>query len=404
MSRPRALVLTPQLPWPLDDGGRIGLHQFTWSVARACDTTLIAMVPPTAAAAVLPPALEVLGVRLVTVPHTPPPAWIAAAHGVFGPWPYTLARYRDTHFHAMLQRLVREVRPTFALINHLHLATYADALEGTALVLREHNVESRWLARYAATRTNPLVRAYAQHQASRMRTAEAQLCERMDLVLAIHDDEARELRQLAPRARIEVVPVALDPERYCAPVRQTPPVVLLTASFGWPPNSEGARRFLAHGWPRVRAAHPQARLRLVGKALPDALAAFARSQGAEAVGYVHDIAPEFAQASALVVPLWAGAGMRVKIVEALFARLPVVSTALGAEGLALESGRDVLLGETPEALGDAIAALLAAPARIDAMAAAGHATAMGRWSLEALAGPMVERCLAVARAAAGSAR
>src|SRR5439155_24178750 len=133
--------------------------------------------------------------------------------------------------------------------------------------------------------------------------------------------------------------------------------------WDWPPNPDGGRRFIDRGWPRVRARVPQARLRVVGKAMPESLTEAARDAGAEPVGYVESMAPEFARAAVLVVPLWIGAGARVKIVEAMAARLPVVTTTLGAEGLGLEPGRHAAFADTPEALGDAIADLLQEPGR-----------------------------------------
>ena len=92
---------------------------------------------------------------------------------------------------------------------------------------------------------------------------------------------------------------------------------------------------------------PGARLRLAGKGIPQHLAAEARKAGAEPVGYVDDMASEFARASVLVVPLWVGAGARVKIIEALAARVPVVSTGLGAEGLGLVPGAHYLRADFP---------------------------------------------------------
>jgi hypothetical protein len=81
MSRPSALVLTPRLPWPLDDGGRIGLWQTVWSVSRSFDTTLISLVPPADAGGPVPPALAALGIEILRVPHRPPWTPVALVRG-----------------------------------------------------------------------------------------------------------------------------------------------------------------------------------------------------------------------------------------------------------------------------------------------------------------------------------
>lgn len=398
MSRPAALVLTPRTPWPLDDGGRVGLWQTVWAMAQGYDTTLVTLVPESGEAPPEPAALAALGVRVVRIPHTPPPLPLALVRGTFGRWPYTLARYRSERVARALREVVARVRPRLAFVNHLHLAPYTPELRPATVVLRQHNVESSWLARYAASRPDPLTRAYAAFQARRMRHAERELCEAADLVLAIHDDEAAELRALAPAARVATIPVAVDETRFLAHAASRPARVLLTGAFGWQPNTEGALRFLADGWGRVHARHGQAMLRLVGKDLGPALAARARAAGAEPVGYVKAIEPEFAAASVLVVPLWVGAGMRVKIVEGMMAGVPVVATPLAAEGMRLEHGRHLLLAETPGTLADAVSELLDDPVRAQALAAAGQAEARARWSMATVAAETLRHCEAAVAA------
>jgi glycosyltransferase involved in cell wall biosynthesis len=380
------------MPWPLDDGGRIGLWQTVRSVAHSFDTTLVSLVPPADAEAPLPEPLRRLGIDVIRLPHRPPWTPVAVAQGVLGPWPYTLARYRNRVLEMTLRRLVAERRPVLAFINHLHLATYLDVLGGLTTVLRAHNLEHLWLARYAERIGNPGAHLYACYQARRMRRTEAELCAAFDLVLAIRDEEAEVLRRLAPRTRVEVVPVGIDLDRYRERISSQPPIVALVGSWEWAPNVDGARTFLERGWDRVRSRVGGVRLRVVGKRMPRELAQLARRVGAEAVGYVEDMTIEFAQASVLVVPLWMGAGVRVKIVEALAARLPVATTTLGAEGLGLEPGVHALFGDTPETLGDAVVQVLSSPERAEGMSEAGRQFARERFSLDAVVRRTAELC------------
>jgi glycosyltransferase involved in cell wall biosynthesis len=403
VSRPSALVLTPRLPWPLDDGGRIGLYQTVWSVAREYDTTLVSIVPEDEAEWPVPEALSALGVETIRVGHRPPWTPFALARGALGRWPYMLERYRNARYDATLRRLVAERRPRFALVNHLHMATYLDALGGVPAVLRAHNLEHLWLERYAGRVTNPAVRAYALDQVRRMERAEADLFSRCALVLAIQDEEGAAIRALAPGTRVETIPLGIDVNRYRARAPESPSIVALIGSWDWAPNADGGRVFLERGWPRVRDAVPGARLRLLGKRMSPLLAQAARRVGAEAVGYVDDMSVEFARAAVMVVPLWMGSGVRVKIVEGLAARVPVATTTIGAEGLGLEPGVHATFAESPEDLGDAIAGLLRDPERARATAEAGCAFVTGRYSLDAVGRRTLELCRAVAGAAAGAA-
>jgi glycosyltransferase involved in cell wall biosynthesis len=404
--RRAAIVATPRFPWPLDDGGRIALWQTVWSATRAYDVTLVSFVASGAERDPLPGPVRDLGIEVVRIPHRPPASLVAAWRGLVGRWPYTLARYRDPAFERALSRVAETRRPAFALLNNLHLATYLKTLAPIPVVLRPQNVEHRWMARYAQSRGLSAVGWYAGLQAARLRRAEAELCGRAALVLAIQEGEAELLRSLAPGARVETLPVGIDLERFGSPATpappaiptpENPPIVLLAGSFAWPPNAEGARRFLIESWPRVAAAEPRARLRLAGKDPPPALAAAARRAGAELAGSVDSMPAEFARATLLVVPLWVGAGARVKIVEALAARLPVVGTPLAAEGLGLKDGADYLEGATPTDLAERIVDLLRSPERRASLARAGRSVAEARWSLPAVAAVQNALCASVAR-------
>lgn len=400
MTRPPALVLTPRLPWPTDDGGRIVAWQGLLAAAESHDVSLLTFAPPEDRSAP-PRELTDRGVHVIRVPFKPPSTVIAAWRGLFGRWPYSLARYRSKAFDRAVREEIARRRPVVAYVHHLHLATYVDALGGVPMVLREHNVEFLWMARYARAEGASARGAYAALQAVRLRGAESELCRRAALVLAIQNEEARVLRLLAPTARVETLPVGVD--LAALPARQpvSPPVVLLAASFEWAPNTTGALRFLREGWPRLRAAAPGAVLRLAGKGPPAALREACAEAGVELAADVPSMAAEYARATLLLVPVWVGAGARVKIVEALAAGVPVVSTAIGAEGLDLEAEKHFVAGETAESLADAAAELLRNADRRESLAKEGRAVAAARWSLPAVAA-LQARYLAEASAASSA--
>jgi glycosyltransferase involved in cell wall biosynthesis len=384
-SRRTALVLTPRLPWPEDDGGRIAMAQSIWAAAQEYDVTVISFAPAGVAPAPMPDAWRDLVIDVKAVPHRPSSGAVALARGLFGSLPYTLARYRSGEFGRAVDECVGRLRPAFALANNLHMASYVDRMNGVPFVLREQNLEHLWMQRYAEDSLRGAARAYARLQAKRLEQAERSYCRAAALTLAIQDGERDALRALAPGARVETLPVGIDLDRYPEPRRGEPPVVLLAGSFAWPPNAEGAIRFLSEGWPRVRAAASSARLRIAGKAPPAWLVAAARTVGAEVAADVPSMPEEMARATVMVVPLWSGAGARVKIMEAMAARLPVITTPLGVEGLGLEPGRHYIEGASAEDLGDLTASLLRDPERRSSLAREGRAHAEAHWSHVAVA-------------------
>ena len=356
-----------------------------WAAAREWDVTLISFVPAGTESEPVPAALSEMGVVVERVPFRPAPAPAVAVSGVVGRWPYTLSRYRSHAFDNLLRDRLERRRPAYVFANHLHMATYADVLDRTPMILREHNVEHSWMERYAHAGGFTPAGLYARVQVGRLRNAERALCRRAALTLAIQDRETECLRTLAPGARVETLPVGVDLARFGPRLPADPPVLLVAGSFAWEPNLAGALRFLREGWPRVRAAHPRARLWIAGKAQPATLRNLARETGAECAPDVPSMADEFARASVLIVPLWVGAGARVKIVEAFAASLPVVSTPEGAEGLGLTPGKHYAEGATPADLAEAAMGVLREPARGEALARAGRAFAEAHWSHDRVA-------------------
>jgi len=396
VSRLAVLVLTPLLPWPLDDGGRIAAWQSVWAASRAYEPTLVSLVPAGEEATPLPPVFERYGVCVIRVPHQPPGTLTAAWEGLFGRWPYTLARYRNPELPGVLRDLVAGTRPRFAIVNHLHMATYMEDLGDVPVVLREHNLEYVWMKRYAQRLGLMPAGIYARTQIHRLREAEVELSRKASLVLAIQPGEAAELSRMAPGVRTEVLPLGVDLSKYAEPHPGEPPIVLLAGSFAWKPNVDGAIQFMRNGWPRVVARVPRARLRVVGKDPPGSLRRAADRIGVEMVGYVDSMAEELARATVFVVPLWVGAGVRVKIVEAMAARVPVVATRLAAEGLGLVAGEHYAAGDTPGELGGQVATLLLSPAVRDVFLERGRALAEGRWAQDIVADLQNALCADVA--------
>src|SRR5262249_29313303 len=257
LGRRPAIFLTPRLPWPLDDGGRIASWMSVWAATRAWDVTLISFVPDGTESVPLPTAFTEHGVTVERVPFRPSGLPAAAISGLWGRWPYTLSRYRSKTLSALLQDRLERLRPAYVFANHLHMATYVDALGPTPMILREHNVEHLWIERFARARGVTPAGLYARVQAKRLRGVGRTLCRRAALTLGIQENETETLRALAPDARVETLPVGVDLGRFPSRQPVDPPVLLIAGSFAWRPNLEGALRFLREGWPRLRASHPR---------------------------------------------------------------------------------------------------------------------------------------------------
>lgn len=187
-------------------------------------------------------------------------------------------------------------------------------------------------------------------------------------VMAVSEVDARLLQRLVSSKRVDVIPNGVDVGYFGAVTRESSDRsagraerIVFMGSLWYPPNIDGLRFFVQDIWPAIRRRRPQVHLDIVGNAPTAEILALAEHEGIEVFPSVADVRPFLATASVAVVPLRLGTGTRLKILEALAAGRPVVTTTVGAEGLELETGRDLLLADEPVAFANCVVRLLEEP-------------------------------------------
>jgi glycosyltransferase involved in cell wall biosynthesis len=243
-------------------------------------------------------------------------------------------------------------------------------------VLFQHNVESALWRRQAQYEQNVAKRALFWIEATKMDRYERATIKRFQSVIAVSEHDRALMLAMVPDAEVTVVPTGVDLDHFRRPSMAAPfhPVVLFLGSMDWPANIDGVEFFCAEVWPRVVAAVPNARFQVVGRKPPQRIQRLA-SDSVEIVGGVDSVLPHLHGATVFVVPLRIGGGTRLKIYEAMAAGLPIVSTTVGAEGLDVSDGQDVLLADDPARFGDAVIELLRDEERRTSIADAALATA-----------------------------
>jgi glycosyltransferase involved in cell wall biosynthesis len=183
-----------------------------------------------------------------------------------------------------------------------------------------------------------------------LRTYEREMSRRFNAILTVSDTDRAALAEVADGpARLEVMPIAIDPGAGVLARQPDEPHILHLGTMFWPPNSDAVRWFAREVFPQIQAHLPNVRFSVVGADPPPEVRALASDNpGIAVTGYVADAEPILRRSSLLIVPLRAGSGMRVKILNALAQGLPIVTTTLGYEGIAAEPGRDLLIADTPE--------------------------------------------------------
>jgi glycosyltransferase involved in cell wall biosynthesis len=231
-------------------------------------------------------------------------------------------------------------------------------------VLDEHNAVWTIVRRVARQERWGPRRLLAELEWRRLRAYEGQLCRKFDRVLAVSDEDLRDL-EIGARSgfRATIIPIAVDTEA----LRFSPPSpaarnVLSLATMFYPPNIEGVDWFAREVFPLVRRDTPDTRFVVVGSRPPESIQRLATDRsGIEVTGYVEDLNPYLRESAMLVVPLHSGSGMRVKILEAFARGIPVVSTTVGVEGIEARDGEHLLVADSPEAFARAVVDVLADP-------------------------------------------
>ncbi|WP_166209790.1 glycosyltransferase [Cognatiluteimonas telluris] len=214
----------------------------------------------------------------------------------------------------------------------------------------------------------------AAARARQTRDRELAVIGKVDVALVHSDHEQALLQRELPASRIVLFPLVHDPAAQVAPlsVREG---VCFVGGFRHPPNADGIAWFVAAVWPLVLEQVPDARLYIVGSHMPPDVRALARTRGVEAVGFVDDLDGFLDRRRVSIAPLRYGAGAKGKVAGSLARGLPVVCTPVAAEGMGLAPDRDVLVGDSPQALARHVVTLLTDDARWRALSEAGLAYA-----------------------------
>lgn len=253
------------------------------------------------------------------------------------------------------------------------------------VILSEQAISHEALARYLKYESNPLKLAYGWNEYRKTRRWELRACAAASGVIACSNRERDLLAEMCPGARIAVVPNCVDTESYLPVENDDGATVLFIGAMDWLPNRDAIEFLRTRILPPLRALAPMATLTVAGRNPSSHLRRrLAGIPGLRFAGAVEDTRPLLARAAAFVAPLRIGSGTRIKILEAAAMAKPIVSTTLGAEGLDLSDGKEILLEDEPRRFARAVADLLLDPARRRALGRAARRRVAEQYSLSAL--------------------
>jgi glycosyltransferase involved in cell wall biosynthesis len=372
-SRPSALVVAPESPYPIAGGGALRTASILHYLAQRYDIHLIVFRQPGAAdpGAQLPPGL----IKRVSVLELPTNRRSLAARALRNAAraargvPPLIDRFSG--FRSQIEREIAGQRYAIGIVEHFWCAPYYEQVAAACArtVLNLHNVESVLHHRCAETEARAAGLAHRLFREAALEL-ERQWLPRFSTVLATSPQDAAATRSIAPSARVSIYPNAVP--RVPLPRTSADDAIVFSGNMEYHPNRSAVRYFCRDVWPVVRERHPSVVWRLAGKnpeAVRDLISGDPRI---EVTGAMSDAVAELARSRVAVVPLLAGSGTRLKILEAWSAGLPVVSTPLGAEGLPINDGEHLLLAENSADFADSVSRLLDCPSLRERLGAAGR--------------------------------
>ena len=306
--------------------------------------------------------------------------WLRAARaGVRLPWRWLPRTSRHGEVFAQIARL----KPDLLVVDETVLAPFAAFAPAGLRIIVTQNHDSALLAETVFAGADP---AHQLRAAKRLEDMERSLFPRMDQVWGVQQGDLDSYRSYGVESQRLVLAPNVVPDECFEPGPRPgiPGRALFFGSLWYPPNRQ-ALEWLLESWPLVRKRLPDATLVVAGRgAGPELEAWAARTEGVELLGFVPDLRPLFQDCALVVVPLWKGGGTKVKTIEAMAAGKPILSTPVGAEGLAMEDGVHAVIRETGEAFIEALAIMVQAPESWQAMALRAQDHTRAHFSLASL--------------------
>lgn len=358
----RILYLTQVFPFPPDAGPKIRIYYMLRYLGMKHQVTLVSFIRDAAERdqiARMKPFLE----DVFTIPLERSRAndiW-HLTRSLMTNQPFLIARDEN---RAMTQRL-RQAMSTrnFQAVHadQLSMAQYAANLSGIKKTLDEHNAVWTIVQRmWQNERRGPLKRLQ-ELEWRKMRRYENAIVRRFDNILTVTEEDKTTLQDDSDSPLpISVIPICIDVDERSPVARDAKARdILFIGGMFYPPNVDGVLWFAREVFPIIRLEYPDTNFVIVG-ARPDAkiVKAARDDPHIRVTGYASDTEPYIRDSAAFVVPLRAGGGMRVKILDAWARGLPIVSTNLGCEGMQVRDGENILVADTPAAFAHAVVRIL----------------------------------------------
>lgn len=385
--KPKILHIIGGYPWPLNSGNHLRRYHMMLSLANCGDVDLLAIVRPSTE---IPEEIASLCRRVIAFPMNAPKrrtsrdidlGLILKVIRELGGWPLDERRPKIEAFPADVLEVLND-NYDIVWIDSLTTALILGC-KGHNSILDFHDIEHLKIKRKITVSGRGLLRRLRLLIYMRAwRAAEKEALKKFDYVIVCNNEDKEYLAE----PKVNVIPNGTAVPQHIQFTPGVPGRILYVGAMYYAPNDDAVQYFITDILPRVRLSCPEAHLVVVGAQPSKQLRDMADGKTVQVLGKVADVAPYLKESALSVVPLRIAGGTRLKILESLAHKKPVVSTTIGAEGLELENGKHILLEDAPLAFADSCIALLRDQALRMRMAEDGYEQVLKKYSWEVIDG------------------
>lgn len=306
--------------------------------------------------------------------------WLGMLSNLIEGSAYHVSRFYQRSLAQALEHELRNEHYDRIILEGLNMTVYIPLLRKWSkapLVYRAHNIEYEIWEGHLSSERKPLRKRYLKEQVKRLKRYEQRVWQEVDEILFITEEDQSEALRITPQLPSSLVlPCGIQLEDYPEPSANEQAVELsYVAAFDWPPNQSGMEWFVEMVWPLIRKERPDCRFLLGGRRIPEHFYKWS-GRGIDCHEDVADVGTFLARGQVTPIPLLAGSGMRIKVLENLAWGRPMVSTSLGAEGFSLKHRQEIMIANDAETFAESILLLLKEPKlRKELAAAAQHKVA-----------------------------
>lgn len=288
-----------------------------------------------------------------------------AFFNLFGNRSYHIQRFFNTSLANRISEILQNQKFDIIILESIFLIDYLDIIRkntNAKIILRAPNVEHLIWERLAFEEKNPIKKLYLNILASRLKNTELNSINKFDGLFTVTEKDLNLFKEYCSKIPSTFIPTGLDvtKEKMLGKlelVQKEIPTIFHLGALDWMPNQEGIIWFLSNVWPIVLNKAPEAKIYIAGRRPFKELYAW-QNESIIIEGEIEDAGKFIESHDIMIVPLFSGSGMRVKIIEGMMLGKAIISTKIGAEGIEVHPDKDIILAETKEEFANAILELI----------------------------------------------